>query len=178
MEIKTWRIAAFRLVPLPKWVWAVAGFVFFWLLNFLPPLSPFERAKTAVSFRPDDPAVHLFLSEAAVGAMDWEIAQEEFEHSVWLVSQPRAVKVFGITSRFEEMRSRVYTEQRIVEEINRLRAVLEQYPGYRDVYLRLALLSFQLSDVSGASVFWMAAQELDPNSVAVQQIGTLLREGN
>ncbi len=175
MEIKTLNPLSF--IPSPVKKVGLAGLIFFiWLSNILSPLTPFERAKLGVLLRPRDPNAHLLLSELAAEALDSSLARSEFDRAATLLnsSQP---SIRGISSRFEEVGAFVFAERTITQEINDLKKVVDRYPGSRDLYLRLALLSYQLADLPTASSYWRLARELDPNHPEVLEIGVLLGMG-
>lgn len=176
MEIKSLNLFTLRFPPRLKIVSLVIAILFFWLSNLLLPIGAFEHAKSAVLLRPNDPAAHLELSRAAVEALNWELARSEFDRAFLLLTKQRDPNIFGITSQFEEVQSQVYVERTIHEEISTLKKILEIYPAYRDVYLRISLLYYQLFDDEAASSFWKAARELDPNNVEVLQVGALLEQ--
>ncbi len=172
MEIKLWHFFAHCF----KKHWLAITIFFLGIINLLLPIDSFERAKNLVILRPNNSFAHLELSLAAAQALDWKLARSEFERASSLLNSNKGSQVFGISSRFEEVQARVYQEQTIHEEINLLRKVLENCPSYRDVYLRISLLYYQLSDDAAAYSFWNTAQELDPNHEEVIKVGELLRK--
>jgi tetratricopeptide (TPR) repeat protein len=54
-------------------------------------------------------------------------------------------------------------KKRIEVEIRKWEETLEKYPGYRDVYLRLAVLNWQINNQKKAKEHLQKAKELDPN---------------
>lgn len=62
--------------------------------------------------------------------------------------------------------------QRVANEISWWEGVAMQYQGYRDVYLQIATLQYQLGDRRGADESLGKVLELDPNS----QDALVLRE--
>jgi len=54
-------------------------------------------------------------------------------------------------------------KKRIEGEILRWEEILEKYPGYRDVYLRLAVLNWQINNDEKAKENLQKAKDIDPN---------------
>lgn len=61
--------------------------------------------------------------------------------------------------------------EKIKKQINYWETVLINRPNFRDVYLKLSLLYYQLWEVDKARENWNKAFYLDPNNEVVQKIG-------
>lgn len=174
MEIKSGNQFFPLVFRLFQETWLAMAFALFLILNVVVPLGSFEKTKAAVLSRLSDPYAHLEVAEVAAEARDWELARSEFECASFLVVRSRDIPILGLTSRFEEVGSHVFVERTIREEIGSLVKVLDKHPNYRDVYLRISLLFYQLADDKAAVSFWKQAVALDPNNVEVYKVGLLL----
>lgn len=58
----------------------------------------------------------------------------------------------------------VSTQQQVLQkDLNYWKTVVEHYPGFRDGYFQLAVLSYKLGDKNGAKQYVEQALTLDPN---------------
>lgn len=62
----------------------------------------------------------------------------------------------------------------IEKEIISWEKILETKPEYRDVFLRLSLLNWQLFQTDQAKIYWDKANYLDPNNLDVQKVGEII----
>lgn len=70
-----------------------------------------------------------------------------------------------------------WQEKRKIEaEITEWEKILEKYPGYRDVYLRLVVLNWQINNEEKAKEHLQKAKELDPNFETTKEIEKILRD--
>jgi tetratricopeptide (TPR) repeat protein len=65
-------------------------------------------------------------------------------------------------------------KQQIDRQITGLRQELDLKPQYRDVLLRLSLLSWQIKLDDQAQKFWEKANYLDPNNQEVERVGKII----
>ena len=70
------------------------------------------------------------------------------------------------------------TKRRIEKEIYQWEIVLEKYPGYRDLYLRLALLYWQIGNQEKGREYFQKAEFLDPNFSFNQELRSLFELDN
>lgn len=61
-------------------------------------------------------------------------------------------------------------KKRIEGEIVKWEKILEKYPGYRDVYLRLTVLNWQIKNDEKAKECLQKAKYLDPNFEKTKEI--------
>lgn len=66
--------------------------------------------------------------------------------------------------------------ENIEEQINYWQTILKTKPDFRDAYLRLSLLYYQLQQDEKAKEAWQKAFYLDPNNEIVEEIGKLIGE--
>lgn len=67
-------------------------------------------------------------------------------------------------------------KKRIEAEIVKWEKTLEEYPGYRDVHLRLAVLNWEINNKSKAKEHLQKAKELDPNFEMTKELEEILRD--
>lgn len=69
-------------------------------------------------------------------------------------------------------------EKRIENKIAQWEEILEKYPGYRDAYLRLAVLNWQINNSEKAKEYLEKAKELDPNFETTKELEEILLHKN
>ena len=70
------------------------------------------------------------------------------------------------------------TKRRIEKEIYQLEIILENHPDYRDLYLRLALLYWQVNNQEKGREYFQKAEFLDPNFSCNQELRSLFELDN
>ncbi|GEM_PF-1630277 len=83
--------------------------------------------------------------------------------------------VLGISSRLHSWEEE---PERIQKEFTFWKQVAKEKPTYRDAYMQLSFLSYQLGYVKDAKEYLSRVQSLDPNSEYVEKMEKLLRENN
>ena len=73
---------------------------------------------------------------------------------------------------FWEWQEKKRTENEIVE----WKEASEKYPGYRDIYLRLAVLNWKIKNDEKAKENLQKAKELDPNFEMTKEIEEIIQE--
>ena len=67
-------------------------------------------------------------------------------------------------------------KKRIENEVIKWEEVLTKYPGYRDVYLRLAALNWKINNEEKAKEYLEKAKDLDPNSKIIKEFKWAIQE--
>jgi tetratricopeptide (TPR) repeat protein len=142
--------------------------------SFLLPHSSFEKAKLSILINLKDPNAHLTLSEIAAYNSDWSLAQKEIEKARETLDIDGNKSIAGISSRFEEAADKANRETLINEKIEYWQAIVQTQPEYKDAYLQMALLYFQLNQQNRAITYWHKAWLLNPNEADVIAVGKLL----
>lgn len=65
-------------------------------------------------------------------------------------------------------------DRKIAGEINHWQEIVSQYPNYRDGYIQLAILYYDLKNNNQAWLYLDKAKNLDPNNDTVKKLTTLL----
>lgn len=172
--IKHWKSLSSDLIDVMR-----LGFLIFILGVLILPIffeedKAFLNARLSVLNNPKSPLTHLQLAEVAALRSDWQLARQEFVIADEFYSRNN-VDSIALDLRFDEVKSIVFAERQLQEEIRQWKSVLEKQPSYRDGYLRLALLYYQLSEDEEAYDNWMIAWKLDPNNEQVARVGKLIR---
>ena len=80
----------------------------------------------------------------------------------------------GVRESLKKAEDRVREPERIRKEIESWEKMLEEKPYYRDVLLRLTLLSYQIYEDEKAQEYFERAEYLDPNNEEVEKIGKII----
>jgi len=70
---------------------------------------------------------------------------------------------FGLIKSFNSFNKLESQRNQIISKINTWRSITDKYQGYKDGYLQLAVLEYQLQDFGNAKLYLNKALELDPN---------------
>ena len=65
---------------------------------------------------------------------------------------------------------------KITKEIERLKDVVKKYNGYRDAYLKLALLEYQIGEFGRAQYYVEKSTQIDPNNEKGRKFLKMLEE--
>jgi tetratricopeptide (TPR) repeat protein len=173
MEIKSIKqrlIKYFRF-----WQWGLCCLIFILLIvNIITYHSLFNKVKVNILTNPSSAQAHLKLAEFAAAAFDWDLAKKELR----LASDnlPINKNIENVSSYFEEVEKQVNIYDYLTAEINYWKQIIKEEPSYRDGYLQLSLLYYQIDDSTAAASYWQAANELDPNNNTVKAIGKLFED--
>ena len=90
------------------------------------------------------------------------------------VDSTRSSQVLGATS-YEALRKQWSSEkQNFVSALSYWQSIEKKYSNYRDAYIMLTVLDYQLGNLNDARAWLARAQTLDPNSPTVQSLTKLL----
>lgn len=136
------------------------GLLFVLLANLLAPKSQFDIAKQNV-LTATDPGSHAFLVQQFFVTNQFAQAETEarLTHNPDLLQQVQEIK-----KQPEEVKKEVVSLQKIVD----------QFPNYRDAYIKLAILNWKLYRPFDTQKYLEKALEVDPNSeVASKMLETV-----
>lgn len=144
----------------------------FLLFASLWPRTGFQKAAWEVGKWPNNPHLHLALAKEYAQVHHFNLVQKE-------VSQANSLNPLSLYEN-KAMLEKIFAEkikkQEIEKEIKRWEEILKEYPGFRDVYLRLSLLYWQLYDNLMADTYLKNASRLSPNYSTVLQFQQFFRE--
>jgi len=154
-------------------------------LPILKPLLPsgfsdFERAKLAAMLYPNDLSSHLLLAQEYLKRGNMEGVERELllaqdlggKTSATSSGSPTVLGVFLSPSKILE---KIKNEpKRIREEISFWEKVISEKPDYRDAYLQLAILNYQIYKKERAKEYLEKALKIDPNFAPARQLENLL----
>lgn len=135
----------------------------FWPINFL------EKAKRNAAAWPQLAKSHLHFSQALFKANYQDLAERELA-----LAKKSLINQATTKELFEKTEKQIKKPKEIQTEIESLEEILEAKPGYRDVFLNLALLYDQQYRQEKSKEYFEKAFYLDPLNERVQEIGKVL----
>lgn len=154
----------------------ITGFFIFLFLfsSILQKKNRFERASFGVYRNYESPLSHLVLAATAADLYDWRLSQKEYALAVRLAGSTDSEQLSQYKALSAEVKSEIFAEEMITNEIQKWKTVLKKQPTYRDAHIYLAYLYYQLSDDERAQEHINRAWELDPNNKTVQSLRSIL----
>lgn len=146
----------------------------FFLLNFIPlqkPLSSFDQLKLAVLKNPENPAVHLALAKEYLAVNDPINAEREI-----LIGLSFAPQDQGLEEALVEIKAFRDKPRQIQSEIQKWEKIAQDFPGYRDAYLKLAQLHYTIYQNKESRENLDKALEIDPNFEPAGEMKKILRD--
>lgn len=122
---------------------------------FFRPLG--NRQITNVLTRPLNPQPHLQLAEVYLNNNQLEKA-----HRQLLLAQKQMAKS-NLTEQILQLVLKIHKPEKIRREIDYWQEIVKEKPDYRDAYLKLAVLNWQVYENEKARLFLQKALDLDPN---------------
>lgn len=133
--------------------------------------SNFPQTQKEVLKHPKNPKAHFQLARVYQEKNDFENAKKEIMLALSLnPDYPEAENLLGQIQNIEE------EPGKIKEEIKRWERILEERPGYRDIYFQTAILNWQIYQNQEALEAVNKALELDPNFEPAKDFKKLLLE--
>ncbi len=155
------------------------GFLAINLFRALPPDLNFEQARITVMLSPNDASSHLVLAQEYLKKGSMQDVERELNLAQELTSsyQPSASSsVLGSSLSPLKILEKIKNEpQRIRNEIIFWEKVVSERPGYRDGYLQLAILNYQLYENDKAKEYLNKALEIDPNFEVTKELGKIIQ---
>lgn len=146
-------------------------FLILWL-NYFWPRNMFAIRSLAVARWPNSISKHIELGKALFNLGDLPQAQTEIKLAQNLYKYWKMVDINGrLKKQIEEGDQYINQKVIIKSQIGQLETILRDKPHYRDVYLQLSILNYQLWQDEKAREYWNKAFYLDPNNEKVQEVG-------
>lgn len=147
--------------------------------RFLPPdFFTLEQAKLAVLVSPGDISAHLFLAQEYLKRGYLEGVERELLLAQELTEKaPETTSsgVLGATLSPIKILAKIKNEpQRIKNEISFWEKIVNEKPSYRDAYLQLAILNYQIYETEKVREYLKKAIELDPNYKPARELEKIL----
>lgn len=149
------------------------------LKNHLCPKNEITQAQLDISSWPLSAKKHLEMAKAYFNHGDEKKAVAELKkaeslyHSLAFLDIKRNVK-----QQLEETKTLLSQPEKVRQDINYWETVLKSKPHYRDVFLRLSVLNYQLYQHEKFQEYWEKAFYLDPNNEVVQKLGEKIGVAN
>lgn len=132
----------------------------------------FAIRSLAVARWPNSISKHIELGKALFNLGDLPQAQTEIKLAQNLYKYWKMVDINGrLKKQIEEGDQYINQKVIIKSQIGQLETILRDKPHYRDVYLQLSILNYQLWQDEKAREYWNKAFYLDPNNEKVQEVG-------
>ncbi len=138
-----------------------------WIM--LSPTDKLFEKKRQVMLLPSDYKKHLELAEGFLEINNLEAAKKEFDLAIALRQafeegeNEDERQVLGEESVWEKIRERILEPEKIGEDVEKWRRILDERPDYRDGYLKLAVLYWRMGDEVQSKKNLEEALNLDPN---------------
>ena len=161
-----------KAIKFPK----ISIFIFVLLLTFIrltkTPAPPnFVLIKKEVLKHPNSPEVHLQLARLYQERNDFQNAKKELMLALSFNPSYQEAK-----NLLEKIRKIEEEPEKIKEEIKKWEEVLKEKPGHRDIYLKIAVLNWQIYQNQEALEAVNKALELDPNFEQAKNFKQLLSQ--
>ncbi|MFC1727187.1 tetratricopeptide repeat protein [Patescibacteria group bacterium] len=153
--------------------------IFFLCLSLAFPKDRFQLAKERLSNNPQDIEAHLILAEEFLNNNQYQEAEAELMMvQKFKNSENQGSQVLGekTSLRLERLwqRKNESDPDNLRWLLSQWEQVVAQKPDYRDGYLYLALLNYQLNQIDQANEYLKIALELDPNYEPTKKMMELL----
>lgn len=135
-------------------------------------LTPYWQNNMSVLVRPFSSEAHISVATNAWNAGNWQLAKNEL-----LVAQSLS-NVLGTSTPLDLLRSWEEEPKKLKEQEVFWQTIAAQRPDYRDGFIQLAAISYQLNDNQKTVSYLDIARTLDPNFPAIQKLAKLLATDN
>jgi len=136
-------------------------FLLILILNISAPQTSVDRLKTQLLQNPDSPQLHDDFGEILLALNQLELARREFSRA-------------GSTQKIQEVTLLQQKPSILQNDILKWQKIASTRPDYRDAYLKLALLHWQLYRPFDTKKFLQISRRLDPNNEDLAQIAATL----
>jgi tetratricopeptide (TPR) repeat protein len=130
----------------------ITAIVNLYLLLF-PAQTQLTKLRNDILKYPFSPKVHINLAKYYFQTGNSRQAKREIELAYSLGSQEAPLLYKQIAT----------SKSNLDLEVKYWKSVTEKYPNYRDAYIKLAALNYQLSNSSAAAIYLEKARRIDPN---------------
>lgn len=130
--------------------------------------TPFWQKNLSVLTNPQSLLPHIVLAQSAWTSGDWRAAKNEL-----LVAQ--SLNILGAsTSPLDLLQQWEKEPTRLGDEVSFWQQVVVNKPDYRDGFIMLAAVHYQLNNNAKATQYLETAKLLDPNNPYVKKLSDLL----
>lgn len=135
-----------------------------------------ERARLEVLKDPGNPTPHFRLGKIFLERNDFNVAKEEFRLAeIFSKKETWEENVLGATSPpLALLKKAMEAPEEIAAEISFWEKIVKEKPDYRDAYLRLAVLNYQLHKKEEAREYLKKVIDLDPNFEPARELGEII----
>lgn len=157
-------------------------FTAFLIINLFPILPDdflsLMQAKVAVMLSPNDLSSHLILAREYLKRGGMEEVERELLLAQELAGRNKEAtnySVLGTSLSPLEISAKLRSEpQRIRDEIAFWEKIIAEKPDYRDAYLQLSILNYQIYENEKAKIYLKKVLYLDPNFESAKKLEKIL----
>jgi len=143
--------------------------------NHFYPRNEIVQAQLEIRNWPLSIKKHLQMAEVYFNRGYKKQAIEEFKKAEILYNSLSFLDLLNNTkNRIEKTKKLLFYPEKIRQDINYWETVLKSKPHFRDVFLRLSILNYQLYQHKKTREYWEQAFYLDPNNKVVQKLGRII----
>lgn len=113
---------------------------------------------------------HYLLGENFLTKNNYQNALDEF-----MIAGLRSKNQLLTDGRIEEANNLLTEKERLEDKVNYWEQLIGNKPNYRDGYLQLAILSYQLNRPLTGKEYWQKAFELDPNYKITKDLAAIFQ---
>lgn len=159
-------------------------FTAFLIINLFPILPDdflsLTQAKVAVMLSPNDLSSHLILAREYLKRGGMEEVERELLLAQELAGRNKEAtnySVLGTSLSPLEILAKLRSEpQGIRDEIAFWEKIIAEKPDYRDAYLQLSILNYQIYENEKAKIYLKKVLDLDPNFESARKLEEVLRK--
>lgn len=140
--------------------------------NYLYPVNSFEKAKINLFLRPYEARSYINLSDLYLEFNDLPAAKRELKTAIFFAKNNE--ETTEATGKLLDIERNERTREEIEKEISKWETVIAEKHNYRDAYIRLAVLNYQIFKNDVARQYLDKAMALDPNFEEGKRLRELL----
>lgn len=118
------------------------------------------------------PSIYRFITEYGRFRLVWPTYRFLVFFFTVLFALSIVVAGYSLYITIQEKKATDTKRARVSQEIQYWEKIVSKYTGYRDAYLKLAVLQYQVGEFDRARYFARKGFEIDPNS---REVGEMLR---
>lgn len=84
-----------------------------------------------------------------------------------LANQQKRTDILGASNESQKLTQLIREKQKLETNQNYWQQIIQDHPLYRDGYIQLAVINYQLGNTDATREFIVSAQKLDPNNTNI-----------
>lgn len=143
------------------------------LINYLAK-TELDQASIRTAYQINNPDSHMRMAAALLKVNDWQAAKKETIKAHEIISSETPMNT-SLWNEYQNLAVQVYRKENLNDQINYWEKLIKNQPTYRDGYLELSFLYYQLNYEEPAFRYWKKAKEIDPNNKTVLEMESLFK---